>query len=212
MSRTKLPRASILFCFCGPVASGKSTICTKVSSLVDQVELSVSSTTRSPRPGEEDGVHYHFLERQEFESRIANEGFIEYAEFNGNLYGTEKRVVDQAVVAAQDLLLDIEIQGVAQLKKLYPDNLVTVFVLPPSKDVLTERLRARGSGESEKQIATRLEIAKTEIAALMSPGFSDYLLINEDLEPAVQEAVSIVLSERNRYKRIDSAALLKDFS
>ncbi len=204
-------RSSVLFCFCGPVASGKSTISTRLLKEVNNLQLSISSTTREPRPGEVEGIHYHFLTREEFQNRISQNGFIEYAEFNGNLYGTEKRAIDNALNLGQDLLLDIDVQGVRQLKELYPKNLVTIFVIPPSKDVLVSRLKARGSCESEAEILHRLSIASKEIKTLVSAGFSDYLLVNNDLDNAVSLAFSMVRAERNRFNRINPSFILDDF-
>ena len=147
-----------------------------------------------------EGEDYFFVSEEEFKKRVADDCFIEHVVFSSNHYGTEKRNIDLAIEKGCDLLLDIDVQGVEQLKQLYPKRLVCIFVFPPSFDALVERLRARGT-ESEEQIESRLEIARKEIAKLREPSFSDYLVINDQLEASTSEVKSIVIAERNRLSR-----------
>lgn len=197
-----IAKSGRLFCFCGPVASGKSTICQKIVDTDSSVRLSVSSTTRAPRMSaagvcEVEGSDYFFLSREEFLKRVDEGKFIEHAEFNGNLYGTELRSVDDAFLKSYDLLLDIEVQGVSQLKKIHSNSVVTIFVIPPSIDILVKRLRNRKT-DSEEEIDCRIEIARREIDTLTSNGFSDYVIVNNDLNTAVADALSILRSYKLR--------------
>ncbi len=205
-----LNQNQILFCFCGPGGSGKSTICTELLQKLPQLRLSISTTSRAPRGKEVDGKQYHFVSEKEFEKRINQKNFIEYANFNANYYGTEFSNLEKAKVENCDLLLDIDIQGVIQLKKLYPLHLVTIFIFPPSFDILVQRFTARGTDDQEK-INARLEIAKEEIKTLTSPGFSDYLLINDSLKETIDAASGIIQAERKRFHRFDSKYLAKIF-
>ena len=194
-------REAILFCFCGPAASGKSTICRELLALDDQLRLSVSTTTRAPRGKEVEGEDYFFVDEAEFKKRIAAGKFLEHAVFNEKHYGTETFNLELAKADGADLLLDIDVQGAESLKKLHPNRTIITFVFPPSFSVLEERFRARGT-EDEAKIQARLKIAKNEIEKLRSPGFSDYYLENNDLREAVKSAQAIVRAERCRFSRI----------
>lgn len=201
-------REQILFCFCGPSGSGKTSICRELIGQVPKLENSISTTTRAPRGKEQDGVDYYFVNPEQFQKKINEGEFIEHASFSGNSYGTEKRNVQRAEQAGNDLLLDIEVQGVAQLKKLFPSRVVTVFVFPPSFQELEKRIVGRGTEDKEK-IARRLETAKKEIEVLSAANFSDYLLVNEDLVLAVQKAVEIISAERSKFTRQNRTFLSK---
>ena len=196
----KQQRESLLFCFCGPAGSGKSTI---VNGLIEQkslsdIQLSISTTTRSPRSHEKDGVHYHFVSNQEFDTRKVKGSFLEFAVYNGNQYGTEKDSIDKLLNSGIDVLFDIEVQGVQQLKTLYGNRVVVVFVFPPSFTVLKERLENRGT-ESKEIIVQRLVRAKEEIKILSANDFSNYILFNQTLEKSIEVAKSIIIAERNRF-------------
>ncbi|MFN8389035.1 MAG: guanylate kinase [Bdellovibrionota bacterium] len=203
-------RQPILFCFCGPAASGKSTIANAVASTDPRTMLSISTTTRAPRGAERDGIEYHFVSHEEFTNRIRSGAFIEHAEYSGKLYGTEKRNVLDASANGKDLLLDIEVEGVKQMKQLYGPAVVTIFVFPPSLAVLEERLRKRGT-EDEQKIQSRLNIARAEIAVLRSSGFSDYLIVNDDLAAGIESAFAIVRAERIRFTRAPSEQIERVF-
>lgn len=179
----------------GPTASGKSTIAELVSALDPNLYMSISTTTRAPRLGEQEGVDYYFVNRDEFKERVEAGKFIEWAEYSGNLYGTEIRNIDYADSSSKDMLLDLEVQGVKQLKEIYPKRLVCIFIFPVSFEVLEARLKNRGS-ESEAQITKRLSIAKEEVKILEDSGFSNYKVVNKDLKDAVEEVREIIAKER----------------
>ncbi len=201
-----MKRHPLLICIAGPTASGKSTICKAVVPRIDGLRLSVSTTTRDPRPGETDGLDYNFVSRDEFQRRVDSGAFIEHAEFSGNLYGTEWVNIEQAEKEGFDLVFEIEVQGVQQLRARYGDRLTTIFIFPVSYQELEKRLRARAT-DSEEQIGKRLKRAKEEIAILADPAFSDYLVMNDRLEDANQQVEAIVAAERCRLARFGSAQL-----
>ncbi|MBR6969192.1 MAG: guanylate kinase [Firmicutes bacterium] len=178
-----------LFVFSGPSATGKGTICRELLKDPD-TWLSVSLTTRAPREGEEHGVHYYFVTREEYDRTVEEDGFLEHAEMYGNCYGTPKRYALEHMAAGEDVILEIEMQGALQIKKAYPEA-VLIFVLPPSLKELQNRIRKRGS-ESEEQIAARMKTTLSEIELL--PEY-DYFLVNDDLDEAIATARSIMKAE-----------------
>jgi guanylate kinase len=173
------------------------------------LQFSVSYTTRKPRGAERDGESYRFVERAEFEARLANDEFLEWAEVFGNYYGTNREALKQAEAAGQDLLLDIDVQGAGQLKKRIPEA-VTIFVLPPDRDILEKRLRAR-SEDAEEVIERRLHDAATEINNYQQ---YDYVLVNQDLAETAADLVAIVRAERVRRSRMEAriAPILESFA
>lgn len=185
--------SSRLFCLVGPSGSGKSTLCKELLKHFSNLKLSISTTTRAPRGEEKDGAHYFFVSKEEFEKRISTGFFIEYAQFGSNLYGTEKRNIQNAFSQGFDLLLDIEVQGVLQLRKLYKE-LTVVFVAPPSKEILTERLRGR-KDTSEEEINKRLKIASEEMHILIEPGVCDYIVVNNEL-PETLNSIKAIISNK----------------
>lgn len=204
----KLYEEPLLFCICGPAGSGKSTVCRKLLSRSLGIRLSISTTTRSPRGNEQNGREYYFVSAEEFKDRIEQGRFIEWAEFNGNYYGTEMLNIDLAKVGQEDLLLDIDVQGVKQLKKLFLSRLIVLFIFPPSFKALEHRLRLRAT-ESEDDIQKRLSIARKEIEQLCCPETSDYLILNVHLKEAVAAAEAIVLAERCRLNNLRSEMVRK---
>lgn len=181
-----------LFVFSGPSGVGKGTLNAKLfAEFGDQMAFSVSATTRAPREGEIDGTHYFFISRQEFENRIANNDFLEYAQFAGNCYGTPKSYVMSLLEQGKNVLLEIEVQGAMQVMERMPEC-VSIFVLPPSFEELERRLRGRGT-ETEDKILKRLETARGELA------YADkyrYQVVNGgDLEAAYLELRGIYLKE-----------------
>ena len=170
--------------------------------------FSISYTTRKPRGHEIDGVSYHFTSRGDFEHRLANCEFLEHAEVFGNYYGTHKSELAKARAQGKDLVLDIDVQGAAQLKKSIPDA-VTIFVLAPSRQILEHRLRYRGE-DSDEVIARRLADAAREIRNYC---LYDYVLINEDIDESAKTLASIVRAERVRRTRIEDKIrpILKTF-
>jgi guanylate kinase len=187
--------AGILFIISAPSGSGKSTLVDRLRSQVDGLEFSISYTTRRPRGSEEDGRQYHFVSRMEFESMIAADEFLEYADVFGNCYGTARKSLESARVAGKDLLLDIDIQGAAQVRQKLPEA-VSIFVMPPNRDVLERRLRSRSRAEgvvAQEVIERRLNKAAQEIENYREYG---YILVNDELERAVDDLSAVVMSER----------------
>ena len=167
---------------------GKGTIVREILASEPDFTLSISATTRDPRPGEVDGVDYHFVSREHFEDLIAQNQLLEYALVHGsNYYGTLLNELTRAEASDKHLLLEIDLQGARQVKDRIPEAL-TIFINPPSWEVLESRLRGRAT-ETEEQIQTRLQTARTEIA---SAGEFDYQVVNQDLDLAVGEVVSLV--------------------
>jgi guanylate kinase len=177
-----------LFVISGPGGVGKSTITREVARF-EEFFLSVSVTTRKPRDGEQDGVHYHFVSRQEFEARIANNEFMEWAEFAGNLYGTLEEDVQRHRLAGKHVLLEIELQGARQVKQVHPEA-VLVFISPPSWEELEGRIRGRGS-DSEERVRERLAIAQEELAAAKE---FDHVLVNAEVAAVVARLVALATS------------------
>lgn len=183
------------FIVSGPSGVGKSTVLGALLEQRPNVYFSVSATTRPPRPGEIDGVHYHFLDVDTFQSRIAKDEFLEYAEYVGNFYGTPKKYVDAAMNRGQDVILDIEIQGSMQVSGKRPDT-VRIFIAPPSWTELERRLTERGTDSSDK-IQKRLLRAKVEFQTAHT---YDYFVINDSVENAVKELNAIMTAEHCKPK------------
>lgn len=172
----------------GPTAVGKGTVSTYIRDTYPEVWLSVSATTRAPRPGEIDGVHYYFKSKEEFESLVAAGEFLEWAVVHGqNTYGTLKSTVNQAIAEGRSVLLEIDLQGARQVKQAVPDAQF-VFLAPPSWEELVRRLVGRGTESAEEQ-QRRLETGKVELAA--EPEF-DHTVINDDVRRAADELVSLM--------------------
>ncbi|MGA7885339.1 MAG: guanylate kinase, partial [Acidobacteriaceae bacterium] len=189
--------AGILFIISAPSGSGKSTIVNQLRSLVAGLEFSVSWTTRGPRGSEMDSREYHFTTREHFEEMIRNNEFLEHAEVFGALYGTARSTLREAFARGRDLLLDIDVQGAAQVRQKCGDA-VSIFLMPPSPQVLAMRLRNRSRAEGDaddKRIERRLAKAKQEIENYRE---YDYILVNDVLDRAVEEMAAIVAAERIR--------------
>ena len=178
------------FIISGPSGVGKSTVLKGLMEKRKNLYFSVSATTRQPRPGEEDGVHYHFLTVDTFREWIAQDEFLEHAEFVGNCYGTPRKYVYEAMDRGQDVILDIEVQGAMQVAEKMPE-VVRIFVAPPSWSELERRLTARGTDTPEK-IQGRLARAKEEVKLA---GTYDYFVINDSVENAVRELNAIMTAE-----------------
>ncbi len=187
-----------IFIVSAPSGSGKSTLVSRLLSSDAGLMFSVSYTTRPPRGHEVDGLSYHFVSREDFQAMIARNEFLEWAEVFGNYYGTHQGVLEQARAGGKDLVLDIDVQGARQLKSRIPEA-VTIFVLAPSREVLEQRLRARGE-DSGEVIARRLRDAAEEIRRYKD---YDYVLINRDLARSDALLTAIVRAERVRRTRIE---------
>jgi guanylate kinase len=171
----------------GPSGVGKGTLIRGLLERVPELELSVSATTRAPRPGEHDGVDYHFLTPEEFEARVAAGDFVEHAEYSGNRYGTLRSELDRRLSQGGGVVLEIEVQGARQVRRAMPDA-VAVFIAPPSRDALRARLVGRGT-DSPEEVEARLRTAERELEA--QPEFA-HVIVNDRLEQATDELIGIV--------------------
>lgn len=186
-------RRGILIVVSGFAGSGKGTLIKELTKSYDGYALSVSATTRAPRPGEEEGREYFFKTREEFLAMIAAGAFIEYAQYVDNYYGTPREYVERQMKAGKDVILEIEIQGALQVKEKFPDTLL-LFVTPPSAAILKERLVGRGT-ETMPVIEARLSRAAEEAEGIES---YDYLIVNDKLEDCVKAMHEIIQNEHAR--------------
>jgi guanylate kinase len=184
---------SIVYIVSAPSGSGKSTLVNELFKMVNDLDFSISYTTRPPRGSEKNGKEYFFVSQQEFESMIAADEFLEYANVFGNYYGTARRFLRESEKRGHDLLLDIDVQGAAQIKQKLPDA-VRIFILPPDREKLEWRLRNRGE-DPDPVIRRRLDTARREIENYSK---YDYILVNNLLEQSADELKAIVLAERIR--------------
>jgi guanylate kinase len=178
----------------GPSGVGKDTLIIRLLELDPNIRYSVSYTTRKPRPGEVEGINYFFVSRKKFEDLIAQGFFLEHAVYNGNHYGTPAAAVEEARAAGQDILLKIEAQGAAQVRKRAPDG-VFIFIAPPSTEELVRRHQRREGAAPDDDMAERLKIAETEMKHASD---YDHVVINDDLERAAGEVLEIIRRARER--------------
>jgi guanylate kinase len=188
---------TVVYIISAPSGSGKSTLVNRARQIVPDLDFSVSYTTRPPRGNEQNGREYFFVSRAEFEQMIKNGDFLEYADVFGNYYGTAKHYLEKAKQRKHDLLLDIDVQGAAQIKQKIPDA-VSIFILPPNRTELESRLRDRGQ-DSEAVIHRRLATATREIENY--PKY-DYILVNDRLDDSIQALQSILLAERLKHSGV----------
>jgi guanylate kinase len=200
--------SSTIFIISAPSGSGKSTLVAKLMASERGLRFSVSYTTRKARGNEKPGENYIYISREEFLRRIEDREFLEHAEVFGNFYGTHREVLEQAQNEGKDLILDIDVKGARQLKERIPEA-VTIFILPPSRDILEQRLRAR-SEDSEEVIQRRLRDAAVEIRNYKQ---YDYVLVNHQVEESTGTLRSIVKAERVRRIRMEEQIrpILKGF-
>ena len=186
-----------LFILSSPAGGGKTTLANLLIKEIPNLKRVITCTTRKPRPGEKNGVDYYFLSKEEFEKRIKENDFLEYAIVHGNYYGTPKKEVEEELQKGFDLLLVIDVQGMRQIVSNKKD-VVTIFILPPSLDELVRRMKERG--DSEEEIQKRLKTAKKEIPAWKE---YNYVVINDNLDKAKENIKYIILSSRLKTERFD---------
>ncbi|MFL0807412.1 MAG: guanylate kinase [Oceanobacter sp.] len=182
-----------LFIFSAPSGAGKTSLVNALLASTRHIGVSVSHTTRAPRPGEENGVAYHFVSVDEFQQLIGEAAFLEHAQVFDNFYGTSQRWVESELAAGRDVILEIDWQGAQQVRKLMPEA-VSVFIAPPSIDELYNRLSNRGQ-DDEDTIARRMRDARSEMSHY---GEFDYLIINDDFDNSLEELRAIVIARRHR--------------
>lgn len=181
----------------GPSGAGKGTLKNEYMKRHNNAVFSVSMTTRPPRPGEIEGTDYYFTNQAAFQSILANDGFLEWAQVHGEYYGTPKQFALNTLAENKDIVLDIDVQGALQVKKSYPQALM-IFIIPPSVEILEQRLRRRGT-ETEEKIQRRLSNAKKELSLMNQ---YDYVVINTTIEEAYQRLNAIITAEKCRYSRL----------
>ncbi len=186
-------RKGLCLVLSAPSGAGKSTLVARLRAEFPGFAYSISCTTRAPRVGEENGVQYHFLSREDFLAKRDAGFFAEWAEVHGNFYGTPKGPVEDMLARGRDMLFDIDVQGALQLREVFPQALY-VFILPPSREVLERRLRGRGT-DSEEVIARRM---KNALGELEQAGSFDYHIINDDIEEAADELRAVYVAGRAR--------------
>jgi guanylate kinase len=196
-SADQLHRRGLMFILSSPSGAGKTTLSRMLLARDDNIRLSVSATTRPPRPGEVDGVHYHFVSADEFQRMIDEDDFYEWAEVFGHRYGTPKGTIRAALKEGQDFLFDIDWQGTQQLYQKDQQDVVRVFILPPSLDELHRRLQNRAT-DSAEVIAARMDRARAEISHW--DGY-DYVIINDDVEVCFDKVRAILEAERMKRAR-----------
>ena len=186
----------ILIVLSGPSGSGKDTVLRRLIEKNNDIRVSISMTTRQMRGGETDGTDYYFVTRDYFEKKIADGEMLEYAQYAGNYYGTPKAPVDEMLREGINVVLEIEVQGAAKIRRMYPDA-VTIFLMPPSVSVLEERLRQRGT-EDDESLSHRLFIAEQEIRRA---GEFNYVVVNDSLDRAVNDFETVIRAEKMKFIR-----------
>lgn len=199
---SEIGRSGIVFIVSGPSGAGKTTLSDAALGTFDGLALSVSCTTRAPRGGEIDGREYRFIDDTRFDEMVFAGELAEWAEVHGHRYGTPRSPIDHAIASGRDMLLDIDVQGAALLRRVYPDA-VSVFLFPPDRRTLEQRLRGRGT-DDDATVARRLENACREMNA--APDY-DYAIVNRGREDAIAQFLAIVRGERARTARFHGGAL-----
>lgn len=187
---------SSLIIISAPSGTGKTSIVSALTESDSQLSLSISHTTRRPRPNEIDGQDYYFVDRDVFQTMLSRGEFLESAEVYGNLYGTSHKWVKESLASGQDVLMEIDFQGAQQVRKIFPQA-ISIFILPPSYEKLEERLKQRGQ-DDQKTISRRLASAREEVSHLNE---FDYVVVNGDLQEAIKDVSCIIRAERLRIMR-----------
>ena len=193
MSHNETKYPGTLFVFAAPSGAGKTSLVKALLESLDGISVSVSHTTRAMRPGEQNGIDYHFVDIPSFEKMVTENAFLEHAKVFDNYYGTSRTGIEQQLALGMDVILEIDWQGARQVRELMPET-VGVFILPPSREALAQRLRGRGQ-DSEEIIARRMRDAQSESSHY---GEFDYLVINDDFDSALAELQAIVTCRRQR--------------
>ena len=195
-------RRGLIFVISGPAGSGKGTVVKLLREMIPDLGFSVSATTRAPRLGEADGVNYYFMDRERFKSLLEDGMILEHTEYCGNFYGTLKSEAERVLAEGRDIILEMEVEGALQVKRLMPDECVTVMLIAPDRAELERRLRGRGT-ETDEVIKSRLERAVTEVGLAEN---YDYVVVNETgrSEECASQIGSIITAEHARY------AMMKD--
>lgn len=191
-------KSGLLIVYSGPSGVGKGTLLKPYLKTHPQTVLSVSMTTRAPREGETDGVEYYFVSKEQFEQMISQNGFLEYAQYSGNYYGTPRKMVEEQLAAGKDVVLEIEVQGAQKIRKSFPDA-VFIFILPPDYETLERRLIGRGT-EDLQTVSRRLAAAKEELSYAQK---YDYQIVNDDLQEAqkcLEQAILDAYKRKNMEK------------
>lgn len=202
VNRRLVHRRGLLLVVSSPSGAGKTTLCSRLRDEFPSLGFSVSYTTRAPRPGERDGVEYHFTDLTTFQEMIARDEFAEHALVHGHMYGTAAKLVQEALEQGRDLLFDIDYQGGHQLRQKFPDDVASVFILPPSIQELESRLRRRGT-DAEEVIQRRLRVAREELRHYAE---YDYLVMNDDLERAYDVLRAVYVAQLHTRARTAAMA------
>ena len=199
----KLKTRGDLIIISGTTCAGKGTVIKKLLSNHNDIVLSTSYTSREKREGEKDGVDYYFVTKEEFERKIANDDFLEYAQIHYDCYyGTPKKEVEESLASGKDVILEIDVQGAKQIKKLFPETIL-IFIMAPSMEEVKRRIMLRGK-ETTEQIIDRFKAAYNEINEISN---YNYVVINDDLDEAVKKVEAILISEKLRVDRIEEVAV-----
>ncbi len=204
MSSQTIHRRGLMLVLSSPSGAGKTTITRRLLEKDANIDLSISVTTRAARPGETDGVHYHFIDVSAYQKMVADGQLLENAEVFGNFYGTPRGPVDEALSQGRDVIFDVDWQGARQIREAAPNDLVSVFILPPGAEELERRLRARGQ-DSDAEIAKRMAVAGQEIVHY--PEYQ-YVLVNRDIDACLADVEAILQAERHK---LDRQMGLRDF-
>jgi guanylate kinase len=192
-------KKGLLFVVSAPSGAGKTSLCRAITDSLEKLTHSISYATRKPRPGEIDGRDYYFVGQERFQEMVQAGDFAEWAEVHSNFYGTSRRVLDDLISKGLDVILDIDTQGAKQIRTKY-DTAIFIFIMPPSLDILEERLRNRKS-DHEDEIRKRMQRSREEIRDY---ALYDYIIVNRDFDRALTELRSIVISERCRTRMMDT--------
>jgi guanylate kinase len=195
-------RRGLMLVLSSPSGAGKTTITRQILERDDNLTISVSVTTRPKRPGEVDGVHYHFIDKAAFDEMVRNDELLEHANVFGNWYGTPRGPVDKTLASGRDVVADVDWQGTQQLKASFRDNMVSIFILPPTMDELERRLRGRAQ-DSEQVVKGRMAKASDELSHW--PEY-DYVIVNDGLEESVDMVADILKAERLKRDRLPGLA------